>query len=107
MSEYYHLESKVLLYPGMDAWHFLNVPKKESEEITRKFGAKKRGWGSLPVTVTILRHGSGQVNKTSWKTSIFPDKRSGTYVLPLKAEVREKEHIKAGMMVAFSLRIEV
>ena len=59
----------------------------------------KRGWGSLPVTVTI--------GKTSWKTSIFPDAKAGAYLLPLKADVRKKEKILASDTVSFSLEIRV
>lgn len=81
----YKISSKVFLWQGMSAWHFVGVPKKQSEEIKKRFGAKAKGWGSLPVEVTI--------GKTKWKTSIFPDKRSGTYLLPLKAEARKKEGI--------------
>ena len=44
--------------------------------------------------------------KTStWKTSIFPDKRSGTYLLPLKASVRRAEAISEGDTIAFTLEI--
>jgi hypothetical protein len=68
----------------MAGWHFTGIPKKESEEI-KKESVVKAGFGSIPVEVTV--------GKTKWKTSIFPDKRSGTYLLPLKAEVRKKEKI--------------
>ena len=83
----------------MAGWNFLSVPKKQSEEIKKMFGAMKRGWGSLPVVVTI--------GKTSWKTSIFPDKKAGGYLLPLKADVRKKEKISAGDKITFSLEIRV
>ena len=69
------MRSQVFLYPGMGGWHFIGLPKKESQEIKEAFAAKTRGWGSLPVEVTL--------GKTHWKTSIFPDKKSGTYLLPL------------------------
>lgn len=84
----YRFRAKVWLYPGDAAWHFITVPKKESEDIKKRFGAKKRGWGSLPVVV--------QVGETEWKTSIFPDSKSGTYILPLKAVVRRKEGLFEG-----------
>ncbi len=58
------------------------LSKKQSAEITARFGLMKRGWGSLPVIVAM--------GKTTWKTSIFPDKKAGAYLLPLKAEVRKK-----------------
>ncbi|MEK7132256.1 MAG: DUF1905 domain-containing protein [Patescibacteria group bacterium] len=95
----YKIKSEVWLYPGMAGWHFMSVPKKQSEEIRKLFGAMKRGWGSLPVMVTI--------GKTSWKTSIFPDKKVNAYLLPLKANVRKKENVSAGDIITFSLEIRV
>lgn len=93
----YKLRSKVWVYPGMAAWRFIGIPRKKGEEIKKKFGANTRGWGSLPVSVTI--------GNTSWDTSIFPDKKSGSYLLPLKAEVRKAEGIQDDSMISFSLRI--
>lgn len=92
------MKSEVWLYPGMAGWHFVSIPKKQSAEIKGNFHSMKRGWGSLPVTVTV--------GKTSWKTSIFPDKKTGTYLLPLKAEARKKERIVAGESITFSIQIE-
>ena len=93
------IKSKVFLYPGMAGWHFLDVPKKQSEEIKKSFGTPRRGWGSIPVTVTI--------GKTKWKTSIFPDKQSGGYLLPLKSEVRKMEQIFSEDKISFSLVINM
>lgn len=94
----YNLRSEVWLYPAQTAaWHFISVPKKESEEIKKKFGKNAKGWGSFPVEAAIGR--------TKWKTSIFPDKKTGTYLLPLKALVRKKEGVSAGDKVSFSIRL--
>jgi hypothetical protein len=77
----YLFEATVWLYPGgQSAWHFITVPKEISAKIKKKFGGNARGWGSLPV--------AARIQKTEWKTSIFPDTKSGTYLLPLKASVR-------------------
>jgi hypothetical protein len=95
----YRLRSKVLLYPGMSGWHFLIVPKKQSEEIKKNFGGSTRGWGSLPITATV--------GKTSWDSSIFPDRRAGAYLLPLKAAVRKKEDVFSGDEITFSLEIRL
>ena len=84
----YKMRAKVRLYPGMAGWHFLTLPKKQSDDIKARFGVTARGWGSLPVIVTI--------GKTNWETSIFPDKKAGAYLLPLKAYVRKKEKIAEG-----------
>lgn len=93
----YKIQSKVWLYPGMAGWHFLTVPKKESEAIKKVHGKHARGWGSLPITATL--------GKTKWETSIFPDKQSGTYLLPLKAAVRRVEDVEAGESVRYIITI--
>lgn len=98
MSKTYKVKGKVWLYPGETAaWHFTNVDEKQSKEIKEKFSKKKRGFGSVPVMATI--------GKTKWKTSIFPDSRSGTYLLPLKLKVRMAEGIAHGDTISFTLDI--
>ena len=79
--------------------YFLQIPKSQSKLISKQFGDVKRGWGSLPVAVTIGR--------TTWKTSIFPDKKTGVYGLPLKADVRKKEGILEGNTVTFLIAIQI
>lgn len=103
----YKIRADVWLYPGMSGWHFVSVPKGTAAEIKKEFGARARGWGSLPVTVTLTapHRRSGQVAAATWKTSIFPDKKTGTYLLPLKAAVRKKAGIKNGDTITFSLSI--
>src|SRR3989344_3786402 len=92
----FSFQANMWLYPGASAaWHFITVPKKQSEEIKKQFGKVRRGWGSVRVRVTI--------GKTSWDTSIFPDSKIGAYILPVKAEVRNKERISAGSKVKVKL----
>jgi Domain of unknown function (DUF1905) len=93
------MQAKVWLYPGMAGWHFITIPEDVSEEIKDRFGDKKRGWGSLPVEVTV--------GTTTWKTSIFPDKQAQTYLLPIKSDVRKKEGIAADTSVTLLLEIRV
>ena len=94
----FKMRAKVWLYPGMAGWHFATIPKKLSNEIQATFGEMSRGWGSLPVVVTI--------GKTSWRTSIFPDKKVGAYLLPLKADVRKKEKIAQGDTITFAISLQ-
>lgn len=93
----YALQAKVWLYKGSGAWHFITIPKELSEKIQKKYKAKTRGWGSLRVQVSL--------GKSVWDTSIFPDKKSGTYLLPLKAIIRKKEEILEGETVSFSITL--
>lgn len=86
----------VWLYPGMaGAWHFASLDKVSTEKVkNHQKGKPRAGWGAVPVDVKI--------GKTSWRTSIFPDSKSGAYILPLKAEVRKKENIYEGNEITFS-----
>lgn len=94
------LRAQVFLWPGQQAaWHFARIPETVSARIKKKYGAQARGWGSLPVRATI--------GKTTWESSLFPDKQSGTYLLPLKLAVRRAEDITQGDTVALSLVIRV
>jgi hypothetical protein len=47
-----------------------------------------------------------RVGETSWATSIFPDKKSGAYLLPLKKEVRKAESIENDATVYVELRLQ-
>lgn len=81
----------------MGAWRFLHVNKKVSDEIKKKYAGKAVGFGSIRVIV--------KVGKTTWNTSIFPDKKSGTYLLPTKASVRKSEGILDDEPVSFTMTI--
>ncbi|TIV12215.1 MAG: DUF1905 domain-containing protein [Mesorhizobium sp.] len=36
------------------------------------------------------------IGKTQWTTSLFPDKTTGSLLLPVNASVRQRERLKAG-----------
>lgn len=93
----YRIRATVWLYPGAGGWHFANVSQRLSAEIKKQFGMDARGWGSLPVTVRIGR--------TEWKTSLFPDRKSKSYLFAIKAEVRKRERIAVGDRVSALVRI--
>lgn len=84
------------------AWHFVTLPKKMSEEISffnENISVKKRGWGSVRVEATI--------GETTWETSLFPQAKEGTYILPIKADVRKKEKIVVGRGINVSLVVKL
>ena len=98
MAKVYKLKSKVWLYPGMKGqWYFVSVPKKESDAIRVEFGKVARGWGSHRVEV--------KVGKAKWRTSIFPESKTGVYLLPLKAAVRKSEGIFEKDEIAYRITI--
>lgn len=93
----YKGRSKVWLYDGPGGWHFVTLSGKHSGEIACLAADSKSPWGSIPVIATV--------GGTSWKTSIFPDKKRGAYLLPLKAAVRTKEKIGPGDTVAVTIEL--
>ncbi len=93
----YKFKETMWIYPGPAAWHFINVPIKHTKQIKNTFGHLARGFGSLPVNVNI--------GTSSWKTSIFPDNKNQTYLLPIKVSVRKKEGLKAGQKITINITI--
>ncbi len=94
----YTFKAKLWVWPGESAqWRFINVPKAMSEKI-KKTVKTKRGFGSIRVRV--------KAGKTVWDTSIFPDSKSGTYLLPVKASVRRAEGIEDGDTVLVTVRTQ-
>lgn len=65
-----------------------------SDEIELITASNRRGFGSVRVRVTV--------GATTWSTSIFPDKKSEAYVLPVKALVRRTEALEVGRQVPVS-----
>ena len=80
--------------PG--SWHFLSLPVDVTDDLSDEAGPR-RGFGSIPVVVRI--------GASEWKTSVFPDKASGCFLLPIKADVRRREGIGEGTPVACSIAI--
>ena len=80
---------------GKGAWYFVSLPQDGAAEISylskAMNGGKRTGWGSVKVTA--------QIGKTVWQTSLFPDSKNKSYVLPIKAAVRKAENIIEGQPV--------
>ncbi|WP_343562511.1 DUF1905 domain-containing protein [Kiloniella sp. b19] len=91
----FHFEAELWLYSGKASWYFVTVPNETSEQI-RMFQPGRRGFGSVRVRVSI--------GETNWKTSLFPDRASGCFFLPVKADVRKKEKLGVGDRLAIEIR---
>ena len=80
------------------SWHFLTVPPEQAAEIRFDSIGLRGGFGSVKVEAAI-----GDV---AWTTSLFPDSRTGGYVLPLKADVRRRAGIAGGDEVTVNLQLK-
>jgi hypothetical protein len=73
----------------LDTWTFVSLPADAADEIrARTDDGLRRGFGSVRVRVTV--------GGSTWRTSIFPDKDRGSYVLPIKKAVRKAETLDPG-----------
>ena len=72
-------------------WTFVSLPTDIADEVLDLAAPVARGFGSVRVDV--------QVGRTTWRTSIFPDGKAGTYVLPVKKAVRTAENLTTGDLV--------
>ncbi|WP_194408820.1 DUF1905 domain-containing protein [Microbacterium cremeum] len=78
------------------SWFFTAVPPELSDDI-REVPRPARGFGSVRVRARI--------GGSEWTTSIFPDSKSGSYVLPLKKAVRDAEGLVDGGPVTVRLHV--
>lgn len=72
---------------GEAAWVFVTLPHDVADVIA-EVAPRGPGFGSVPVGVKI--------GTTEWRTSLFPDKRSASYLLPVKRAVRAAEGVEVG-----------
>jgi hypothetical protein len=87
MSAAYRFVATLWRYTGEAPWRFVTLPETISREI-RLFHPQRGGFGAVKVAATI--------GESDWRTSIFPDKTTGCYLLPIKAEVRKKANLADG-----------
>jgi len=87
----------IWLYPGKGGWRFVTLPHEIGAELRFLSAVDSRPWRSAPVAVRI--------GKSEWRTSVFPDKESQSYVLPLKASIRASEALTDGQDVRVRLRL--
>ncbi|MEY4993529.1 MAG: hypothetical protein RIS82_651 [Actinomycetota bacterium] len=92
-----HFEGQVHRWVHNNSIYLVSVPLDLSTEIKEVTDGLTNGWGSLKVEATL--------GPLTWRTSIFPDSKTGLFDLPLKAEVRKKNNIDEGSLVKVELEI--
>ena len=75
--------------PTQVTWVFVTLPIEAADELRfMTQSLPKVGFGTIKVRVTL---GSDQ-----WLTSVFPDKSSGSFLLPIKAPIRKNQGLVVG-----------
>lgn len=88
MPTIYAFDAAVWEHDGPGAWHFISLPRECADEIHQLTLDGTTAFGSVRVEVRI--------GATRWSTSLFPDSRRATYVLPVKKSVRAAETLVDG-----------
>jgi hypothetical protein len=95
----YTFRGELWLYPDASGWHFITLPQDLADEIRDEAAPFRKGFGSVKVTASIAGN--------SWSTSIFPDSKSNSYLLPVKKAIRTAAGIREGDDVDVELGLEL
>lgn len=97
MGSEFAFEAELFPWDGPAAWVFAALPPDLADVIHEVHGEHARGFGSLRVEVGL----GGQV----WRTSIFPDSQAGTFLLPVKKDIRRRAGVDVGDVVEIDLSV--
>ena len=98
MDPTFTFDAELYLWKDDGSWVFATVPLDVSEEID-DIVPDRAGFGSVKVGV--------QIGDTAWSTSVFPDTKSGCFVLPIKKAVRTAERVDVGDSVEIDLTVRI
>jgi hypothetical protein len=91
-------KAKLWMWSGENPWHFVTLPKKYAQELREVSSLRpRRGFGSMRVRVNV--------GESEWQTSIFPEKESASYLLPIMKSVRKKEKLDVGDSVNVTITL--
>lgn len=84
-------------HQGPAPWFFLSLPLALADEVADTAESRAAAFGSVRVEVSV--------GSTTWRTSLFPDRARGTYLLPVKKSVRHAEGLEPGDQVSVHLSL--
>jgi hypothetical protein len=80
---------------GPAPFFWLALPRDVCDYVHAEAAQASYGWGAVPVVARI--------GATDWETSLLP--RDGGYVLPVKKDVRAREHVAEGDQVTVEMSV--
>jgi hypothetical protein len=89
-------EAALWQHDGDGGWHFVTLPADVAADV-RDHAPPRGGFGSVRVTAVI--------GESRWQTSLFPESGSGSYVLPVRQQVRRANDLVPGDAVAVRLTV--
>lgn len=95
VSQPFEFDAPLWEWESQASWFFVSLPEELTDEIDDRFSHRAAGFGSIRVEATV--------GATTWRTSVFPDVKRGTLILPVKKDVRRRESLSVGQTARFSL----
>ena len=93
----YDFSAEIWQHNSTGSWFFVSLPEHLSKEIRENLKWQEEGWGRMKASASI--------GNLIWETAIWFDRKRNTYLLPLKAEIREKEGLQTGDLIELKLWI--
>ncbi|MFA5885921.1 MAG: DUF1905 domain-containing protein [Acidimicrobiia bacterium] len=93
----YEFDASLWRHDGDAAWFFVTLPFAVADDIEERYGRAAAGFGSVRVRV--------RVGRTEWSTSLFPDAKRKSYLLPVKKAVRRAENLDDGSPVHIEIEV--
>lgn len=87
--------SELFEWRGPAPFYWLALPGPACDYVRAEAAFASYGWGAIPVRVRI--------GNSEWETSLLP--RDGGYVLPVRKDVRLRENLDEGDVVAVSMAV--
>jgi hypothetical protein len=88
-------EAPLWRHRGDAGWYFVTLPPDLADDVRER--SAPGGFGSVRVTATV--------GAVTWQTSLFPHTDSGSYVLPVKQQVRRANGVDDGDAVRVRLAL--
>jgi len=96
MGPQFSFSAEIWVSDAGGSWVFATVPEDVADEI-EALDLPRRGFGSVKVNVHI--------GETGWSTSLFPDKKIGSYIFPVKGAIRTAEELDIGDTAEFVIEV--
>jgi hypothetical protein len=86
-------QAAIIYWRGPAPFFYAPLPPDDAEEVRQIAKFVTYGWGVIPVEATV--------NDVTFTTSLFP--KDGTYLLPLKDDVRKRCGITADDVISVEM----
>ncbi len=74
----YSFQALIALYRGHTLWHYVTLPTDIAEKVRVACKSRHLNMEHVPIEVTV--------ENVSWRTKLFADTKTKSYILPLKAQ---------------------